>query len=128
MPTSTTRYRFEFRLHDWAERLSLSLCGRRCAFFVGMREDGSLRRVYFAPPEEPFDGPQKAQLAEAYPRWFLYVPYEEAEGSAYLEWLGIERKIAERWLGRGLDAADFLDVRSTGARDQWPESWRVIVA
>ena len=127
MPTSTSRYRFEFRLHDWAQRLSTDLCGERCAFFVGLRDNGTLRRTYFAQPDQPFDGTRKAALAEAHPRWFLYSPYEE-EGSAYLEWLGLDQAIAERWLGRRFELADFLDVRSTGTRDGWPESWRVIIA
>ena len=127
MPTSTTRYRFEYRLHDWAERFVITMGGARCAFFVGMREDGSIRRVYVAPIGEPFDGAQKAQLAEAHPRWFLYSPYDE-ESSAYLEWLGLARRTAERWLGRRFDATDFMDVRTTGTREEWPDSWRVIIA
>ena len=127
MPTSTARYRFEFRLHEWAEKFVAGLAGRRSTFFVGFREDGTVRRVYVSQPGEAFDAAQKTQLAEAYPRWFLYAPYDE-EGSAYLEWLGLDRRIAERWLGRRLESADFLDVRTTNTRDEWPESWRVIIA
>ncbi|MEQ1504856.1 MAG: hypothetical protein ABMB14_21655 [Myxococcota bacterium] len=126
VPTSTARYRFEFRLHDWARQLSVGLCGKRAAFFLGMRDDGSIRRIYFAPSGEPFDGATKTQLAEAHPKWFLYLPYDD--DGAYLEWLGVDRKLAERWIGRKLEAVDFLDVRSTGAREEWPESWRVIVS
>ena len=125
MAQPTSRYRFEFRLHDWAERLATSLTGAPCAFFVGLRDDGSLRRIYFAGEGAPFDGAAKAALAEAYRRWFLYLPHDE--GSAYLEWLGLDRRTAERWLGKRLDASDFLDVRQTGSREEWPESWRVIV-
>lgn len=127
MPTSTSRYRFEYRLADWAEKLSISLCGARCALFVGLREDGSLRRIYFAAPGEGFDGPSKTSLAESHVSWFLYQPYED-EGSAWVEWLGLRREVAERWLGRRLEPADFLDVRSTGARDGWPDAWRVTLA
>jgi hypothetical protein len=121
----TSRYRFEFRLHDWAERLGRSLCGEPIAFFVGLRDDGSPRRIYFAGAGSPIDGPAKAALAEAYQSWFLYLPHDE--GSAYLEWLGLEQAVAERWLGKRLDASDFLDVRQTGTREGWPDSWRVIV-
>jgi hypothetical protein len=127
MPTSTSRYRFEYRLHDWAEKYVLTLAGHRTAYFVGMREDGTIRRVYVAPQGDPFDGATKAQLAEAHPKWFLYVPYDE-DGSAYIEWLGLERRTVERWLGRRLEAIDFMDVRTTGTREDWPESWRVIIA
>lgn len=127
MPTSTSRYRFEFRLCDWAEKLSVSLCGSRCALFVALREDGTPRRIYFAAPGEGFDGPSKASLAESHPSWLLYQPYEE-DGSAYLEWLGLRQEVVERWLGRRLELADFLDVRSTGSRDVWPDAWRVLLA
>lgn len=127
MPASTTRYRFEYRVNDWATRFSISLCGRRSAFFVGLREDGSVRRIYFAPRGEEFDGAQKVQLAEAHPRWLLFQPYDE-DNSAYLEWLGVDRPTMECWLGRRLEPGDFMDVRSTGTRDDWPDAWRVIVA
>ena len=127
MPATTARYRFEFALLEWSEHLAVRLCGHRCAFFVGLRPDASLRRMYFASPAEPFDATRKAQLVEGHPAWFLYLPYD-ALGSAYLEWNGLGARIVERWLGRKLEQSDYLDVRSTGARAEWPESWRVIVA
>jgi hypothetical protein len=127
MPNSTLRYRFEFRVHDWAERLSVGLCGARVGFFVGLRADGTVRRLYFRPRGESVAGESKTALAEAHPRWFLYQPYED-EGSAYIEWLGLDQPTVERWLGRPLERADFLDVRSAGHHEGWPEAWRVIVA
>jgi hypothetical protein len=127
MPTSTSRYRFEFRLFDWAETFIRSLSGTRCAFFVGLRADGTIRRIYVSPPDDPFDGERKAKLAEAYTGWFVYAPYEEP-GTGYLEWLGLEQAVAERWLAARLGADDYFDVRSTSAREGWPESWRVIIA
>lgn len=126
MPTSTARYRFEFRLFDWAESVTRELAGERRSFFVGLREDGSPRRIYFARPEEPFDGDRKTQLAESHPIWFLYSPYDDP-GAGYLEWFNLPQGVAERWMKRKLEPADFIDVRSTGTRDGWAESWRVIV-
>lgn len=127
MPATTARYRFEFALLEWAERWSVGLCGHRCAFFLELRADASMRRVWFAGPAEPFDATRKAQLTAGHPRWFLYLPYD-ALGSAYLEWNGLPARLVERWLARRLDPTDFLDVRTTGARAEWPESWRVVVA
>jgi hypothetical protein len=127
MPTSTARYRFEFRLSDWAHRFASDLAGARASFFVAFREDGSVRRVYVARPGDSFDGESKAKLAESHERWFLFSPYDE-EGTAYLEWLGLDRETVERWLGRRLEVTDFMDVRSTGTRDAWPDTWRVIIA
>mgnify|MGYP001359797592 CR=1 FL=1 len=126
MPTSTARYRFEFRMFDWVQGLSRSLCGTRTSLFIGIRKDGSMRRIYFARPTKGFDGDQKSTLAESHPAWLLYQPYEEL-GSGYLEWFGLDRKIAERWLSDNLTEADFLDVRSKDSRDDWPSAWRVIV-
>ena len=126
MPTSTARYRFEFRLLDWAEAMSRDVVGSRRAFFIGFRDDGSPRRVYFASKGTPFDGERKERLAETHGRWFLYNPYDDA-GTGYLEWLEMPRSAAETWLKRKLETTDFLDVRSTSAREGWPENWRVII-
>lgn len=126
MATSTAKYRFEFRLFDWAEQFSIQLCGDRRSFFIGMREDGSVRRIYFARKDDPFDGARKATLAESHPVWFLYAPYSDV-GSGYVEWYELDRPTAERWLGVELDASDFQDVRSLGSRDDWPRAWRMII-
>ena len=126
MSTSTARYRFEFRLFDWAETLSRGLCGSRTSYFVGLRDDASVRRIYFASDGMQFDGEQKTQLAATYTRWFLYTPYEDP-GTGCLEWYGLERATAERWLARAFEPVDFLDVRATGTRDEWPTNWRVVV-
>lgn len=126
MPTSTARYRFEFRLLEWAETMGLTLCGDRRAMFVGLRPDGAVRRVYFAPNGESFEGGRKSALAETHAHWFLYTPHAEP-GSGYLEWFALDRRVAERWLQRKLDPEDFLDVRGTGSRDDWPLTWRVIL-
>jgi len=126
MTTGTSRYRFEFRLADWAAGFSRSLCGDHRGFFVGFRGPADVRRLYVAPQGASFDGERKAKLAERYNSWFLYSPFDES-GASYLEWLNMPHAVAERWLGRQLEAADFLDVRTTSAREGWPESWRVIV-
>ncbi len=126
MSTTTSRYRFEFRIQDWAASWILRLTGVRAGFFVAFRADGSVRRVYVASPERPFDGQQKVALGQEYRSWFLYLPYEDERG-AYVEWLNLERETVERWIGRELSPEDFIDVRTTGCRDGWPESWRVIV-
>jgi len=117
MPKSTARYRFEFRVHDWAVSTSRALCGR---------DDASLRRIYFPRPGRAFSGDRKNAMAEAHPVWLLYAPYEEP-GSAYLEWFNLDRSIVERWLEGKLGPEDFLDVRNTESREDWPPTWRVIV-
>ncbi len=126
MSTTTSRYRFEFRIQDWANSWILRLAGTRVGFFVALRRDGTVRRIYVAAPDRPFDGQQKVALGQEYASWFLYLPYDN-EGAAYLEWLNLDRGTIERWLGRELSPEDFIDVRTTGCRDGWPTSWRVIV-
>ena len=126
MATSTARYRFEFRLLEWAETFSRKLAGSRNSVFVGMRDDASIRRIYMARAGTSFDGDRKSTLVEAHPRWLLYTPYDEA-GTGYLEWFALPQSVAERWIGRPLEMADFLDVRSSSTRNDWPETWRVIV-
>lgn len=123
---TTARYRFEYRLLEWAEQFSRDLYNQRIGFFIGMREDGSIRRIYFNVPGSGFEGDRKAKLVAGYRRWFLYEPHLEP-GHGYLEWLGLSQSQAEVWLKRRLDLVDFLDVRSTTARNGWPSDWRVLV-
>lgn len=125
MTMGTARFRFEYRLLGWAEGLSRQLNGDLRGTFVGLRDNGAVRRVYFAPAGEAFEGPRKVSLAETYPRWFLYQPGADV-GSGYLEWFGVQRPVAERWLGQLLGRDDFVDVRADGARE-WPDAWRVRV-
>jgi hypothetical protein len=126
MQSSTARYRFEFRLLEWAEKQGRVLCGARRSMFVGVRPDGAVRRVYFAPQGESFEGNRKTTLAESHAHWFLYLPHAEP-GSGYLEWFNLERAVAERWLELRLEAGDFLDVRAPGSREEWPVTWRVLL-
>lgn len=124
--STTARYPFEHHLHAWARRWVQGLCGRTCGVFIGLREDGSVRRVYLAHPERELSGEEKQALVSRYNHWFLYHPYED--GGAYLEWFSLSQRWPETWLQRALEADDFLDGDSGGRREGWPESWRVIVA
>lgn len=125
MPTSTARFRFEHRLFDFAEALSRQLAGGRRSMFIGLRADGTTRRVYFGKLDEAFDGEKKNALVGSHPVWFLYQPYDEP-GSGYLEWYAMDRTVVERWIGAKLRADDFVDVRASSNRDDWPTAWRVI--
>lgn len=126
MPVSTVRYRFEYRLFDWAEEHVRGLTGDRLGLFVGMREDGTLRRVYVAAPGRPWDGEQKTSMAAAHPRWFLFVPDDEP-GRGYLEWSALPVAVAQRWLTRPLQSTDLQDVKGDTPLDHWPETWRVVL-
>ncbi|MCA9492429.1 MAG: hypothetical protein KC621_20995, partial [Myxococcales bacterium] len=108
----------------WAERISAGFCGAPTAFFIGLREDGSPRRIYFTAPGVPFDAAQKTSLADAHTRWLLYLPHEDG---TYLEWLGVDAALAARWLGRALQPADLRELDGSGARDEWPDAWRVLL-
>lgn len=123
--SSTARYPFEFRLLDWAEQFSLQISGARRAFFVGLREDGSVRRLYSSKPHEVYDGERKHTMARSHSVWFLYVPHDE-KGSGYVEWYELDPGIVERWTARPLSPEDFADVRGGSAREGWPSSWRVL--
>ncbi|MBX2799141.1 MAG: hypothetical protein KTR31_15815 [Myxococcales bacterium] len=113
-------------MHEWARRFIIDLAGAECAFFVAMRNNGTVRRVFVAEPGRPFGAEHKARLADGHERWFLFSPYPEESG-AYLEWLALDEEVVRRWLGKPLGPDDYVDVRATGARDGWPRSWRVIM-
>ena len=126
MPKPTARYRFEHRLARWAEGLSRHLTGGRAAFFVGFREDGSMRRIYWMPRSQTLDSDKKATLAEAYKHWFLYSPYVDST-ETYLEWLDLDAKHVETWLDGPMDADQLAHVAGGDSLDEWPRGWRVIV-
>ncbi|MCA9569195.1 MAG: hypothetical protein KC656_15205 [Myxococcales bacterium] len=121
---STARYRFEYRLFDWAEDHIRNLAGERVAFFVACRQDGTLRRIYVAAPYSPWDQDQRASMADAHPRWFLFVPGTEP-GRGYIEWCELPVSIARRWLGRPMLDADFQAVTGGEPLQHWPDSWTV---
>jgi hypothetical protein len=123
--STTCRYPFEVLVESWAARWSTQLVGARAAFFVGLRDDGSVRRVYTSRADRPLTGEQKQLLGQEYRRWMLYLPYEQP-GMAYLEWLDLPREAAERWIGRPFAPNDFTDAHGA-SREEWPTSWRVIV-
>lgn len=125
MSKPTARYRFEFRMHDWARDLARRLAGRRVSLFIGLRADGTVRRVYAARPGESFDFERKAAMTEAHQSWLLYRPHEDPD-AAYLEWLDLDQKVAEGWLGGSFGEQDFVDVRGHESKAGWPTSWRVI--
>jgi len=127
MPASTARYRFEFRLLEWSEKLTRNLCGERRALFIGLRPDGAPRRIYLAAAGEHYEGDRKNALTESHPQWFLYTPHGEA-GAGYLEWYALDQRIVERWLDHTLEPADFLDVRGPASKNEWPTTWRVLIA
>ena len=124
MSQSTARFRFEFRILKWSEGFIGRLSGSRTSFFIGLREDGSIRRVYVSHGSLGFESMARQQLIDSYPRWFLYEPQVELE-CATVEWMGLSAECAERWLGEPLDGGDFQDVRHEGSLQGWPESWRV---
>lgn len=121
--TGTARYVFEERIRAFAEAFAERWAGGRRAFFVGMRADGGVRRIYVAGPDESFDAGQKERLVEAHPRWFLYLPHPDG---TYLEWLDVDRATFERWIGAPLGPDALVDERSTGARASFPAAWRVL--
>ncbi len=120
--TGTARYVFEERIRAFSEAFVVRWCGGPRAFFVGLREDGAPRRIYFA-GEEGFDAEQKERLVQGHPRWFLYLPH--ADG-IYLEWLDLDARTFAQWLGEPLGDDALADTTSTGARGSFPTAWRVI--
>lgn len=124
--SSTARYRFEFRLFEWSETLAHDLCGETRCFFVGLRPDSSVRRIYFARSGAPFSVERKRILVDGHAGWFLYHPFA-ARGPGYAEWYDLDLEAVERWLKAPLDDIAFEDVRGEGSLHAWPTSWRVLM-
>lgn len=126
MPRPTDRFPFEKVLADWALDFTRNLTGKRLPFFVGLRDDGTVRRVYLSPPSQAFDAARKTTLAESYSGWILFAPYDDGP-ELYLEWLGLQQDRAEVWLGRPLTDDDLQPTDGSAPLSAWPTAWRVIV-
>lgn len=124
--TSTARYRFEFRLFEWAENLTRDLCGDSRCFFIGLRPEGAARRIYFARAGAPFSAERKRVLVDGHLSWFLFHPVEH-RSPGYVEWYDLDAPVVERWTRQTLAPSDFDDVRGSGSLHAWPTSWRVIL-
>ena len=122
----TARYRIEYRISEFLAAISLRMTGKRTGLFIGFRDDGSVRRVYFSLPGRGLSGRRKERLVEAYDMWLLYSPFSDAPGS-YVEWLGVDKGVMERWLEAPIGPGDLVDVRGSRDLDAWPKTWRVIV-
>ena len=114
-------------MERWARAFIVPLAGDPCAFLVALRADGSVRRVYVAPQHRAFGPEQKDRMTSQNKRWFLFVPYDDGTHT-FVEWNGVDQRTAERWVGRPFEREDFLDVRSAGGLDAFPETWRVVVS
>jgi hypothetical protein len=123
MPHSTSRYRFEWKVLDWASRLSTALTGHpHYPFLVLFTPDGQLRQIHLGDAPERHDDAVWQRLRAAAPAWLAYDPFEGPEYT-YLQWQDVPKATFERLLGATFTTED-LTAADQGI--EFPATWGVM--
>jgi len=123
MPHSTCRYPFEWKILEWASRLSTALTGHpHYPFLAFFASDGQLRQIHFGDAPERHDDAAWQVLREAAPMWLAYDPFEGPE-YAHIHWQQVPKATFERLLGTPFSAEDL----TAGAQGiEFPSTWGVM--
>lgn len=123
MPRATCKYRFEWKIWDWATRFSHTLTSHNhYAFLVLLTEDGRTSKIIVGDRPEHFDHQEFEAWRQEAPSWLFYDPFE---GPVYtcIQWQNVERGTMERLIGATIEPDDLI---SDGVAIEFPTSWSVI--
>ena len=122
MPHATNKYPFEWKIFEWAGRLSKQLTGNfHYPFLILLSRDGRVLQVHFGDAPEQHDEHVWQQLREANPCWFVFDPFE-GPVYTYLTWQNAPRTTFERLLGTPFGPGDFT---SQDQCIEFPSTWGV---
>ncbi len=123
MPHATSKYPFEWKILDWAARLSQQLEGHpHYPFLMLFRAEGGVAEIHFGEAPEQHDDRRWQELMAATPSWFAYDPFEGPEYT-FLHWQQVPRAVFERLLGAAFVPADFT---SGNESIEFPSTWSVM--
>jgi hypothetical protein len=123
MPRATCKYRFEWKVFDWAKNFSEILTGHdQYAFFIAFTETGRARKVIVGDRPETFDRQELEALQGESPSWLFHDPFE-GPVYTYIQWQNVERRTMERLLGASFEPNDFM---SNDKSVEFPTSWGVM--
>src|SRR5262245_17307254 len=109
MPRATAAYLFEFKVAEFAGRLSAALTGGNRPFLIVFGEGGAARTVTFEPPATPWLDLCR-ELERVGRPYLFYDPFDAPE-PFYLSWHRVERATMERLVGRPFEEPDFAPGR-----------------
>ena len=107
MPRATYKYQFEWKILEWAWKLSWAFCGgSHYPFVILFGASGVADRLVFGPAPETHDENEWKRLLERAPAWLAFDPFE---GPEYQDpsWEGLERQTVERLIGNHVRAGGF---------------------
>lgn len=123
MPHATNQYGFEWRILEWASRLSSQLTGAAdFPFLMLFGPDGQIHRIHFGDGPQQHDDRAWQLLREAVPKWFFYDPFDAPEYT-YIGWQGV----AEAWFELVLGVSfEISDLTAAGKTIEFPMNWGVM--
>jgi hypothetical protein len=123
MPRASYKYQFEWKILEWAWKLSWAFCGgSHYPFVILFGASGVADRLVFGPAPETHDENEWKRLLERAPAWLAFDPFEGPEYQ-YLSWEGLERQTVERLIGITFGPEDFGSEEGTIA---FPTKWGVM--
>ncbi len=133
MPHATMNHPFEWKVLEFAGRLSRLLAGnvRRGSFVVTFDPEGSARSVTFECPDEGWHELTKRLDAEGVPHLF-FDPFDAPEYT-WVAWSGLSQSTMERLIGAPFEPGAFEPFRAGAGRGPaldppgtFPTSWGVM--
>jgi hypothetical protein len=117
------KFKFEFKIFEWATRFCHLMTGRAMddRFLIILDADGAARRAFFGdlvdlgPGRDAFGHPTQSLLS--------YSPVEAPE-YYHIYWQNVPRETLERLMGEGFEQADFLSLVGE-KRMEFPVTWSV---
>jgi hypothetical protein len=123
MPRYSAKFKFEFKVFDWAMRFCHLMTGRIMddSFSIILDADGATRRAFFGDPAE--FGPEGDPYGQPAQSALFYNPIDAPE-YYFMYWQNIRRETLERLMGEPFEEADFVSL-SGRERMEFPPRWSV---
>jgi hypothetical protein len=122
MPQTTAQFPFEFKLMEWAARLTRNMTGENRGFLILLYPDGSVQEIVFANGPRHFDFKKHQNFAGPRRRWILYHPYD-APRHTWMEWRNVPLPTVERLMSTRFNQTDFVGKNRV---IEFPVSWMVM--
>jgi hypothetical protein len=123
MPHATNQYPFEWKIFEWATRLSKLLTGHsHYPFLILFAPNGQMHQIHFGDGPEEHDERLWQELRESAHAWLAYDPFE---GPAYsnISWYQLPQGTVERLVGAPFTVEDL----TAGAQTiKFPATWSVM--
>jgi hypothetical protein len=123
VPHATSKYGFEWKILEWASKLSGAFTGSpHFPFLVLLNAAGAAERVVFGSAPETHDAQEWTSLCEGASAWLAYDPFD-GPVYTYLSWDGLDQPTMERLVGSAFGPQD---LTAEGLTIGFPRKWGVM--